>query len=350
MEPPRGPLTERERAMNEEKSRVTTVRLQNISYGHKQSATLKAAIELDLFTKISEGAGTFGEVASALGITELNAERLVVACAAIGLLEKVGARYRNAPDVERFLVRGKPSYVGPWLVFSAHDFEHWKDLKDFLTTEEPPKVLGLYEELTEDMAREYHEATYSVGLGAGFLFAKNVDLTRRKCILDLGGGSGAYCIAALQRYPHLRAIVMDFEPVTRMTRKFVAQWGLQEQISTLAGDFTRDPFPEGADVIIQASNLPQYNEETLGQVLKKGFEALEPGGEYHVVGETISDEKDGTLGPALWGIHEALFGSLGRAHSESEVRSYLEKAGFVDITVNEFIPGSLTRITGIKPA
>ncbi|MBW2009687.1 MAG: methyltransferase domain-containing protein [Deltaproteobacteria bacterium] len=311
--------------MNEEKSRVTTVRLQNISYGHKQSATLKAAIELDLFTKISEGAGTFGEVASALGITELNAERLVVACAAIGLLEKVGVRYRNAPDVERFLVRGKPSYVGPWLVFSAHDFEHWKDLKDFLTTEEP-------------------------GLGAGFLFAKNVDLTRRKCILDLGGGSGAYCIAALQRYPHLRAIVMDFEPVTRMTRKFVAQWGLQEQISTLAGDFTRDPFPEGADVIIQASNLPQYNEETLGQVLRKGFEALEPGGEYHVVGETISDEKDGTLGPALWGIHEALFGSLGRAHSESEVRSYLEKAGFVDITVNEFIPGSLTRITGIKPA
>ena len=27
--------------------------------------------------------------------------------------------------------------------------------------------------------------------------------------------------------------------------------------------------------------------------MKKGFEALIPGGEYHVEGETVSDEKDG---------------------------------------------------------
>ena len=83
--------------------------------------------------------------------------------------------------------------------------------------------------------------------------------------------------------------------------------------------------------------------------MKKGFDALVPGGEYHVVGETVTDEKDGTLGPALWGLHEALFGSLGRAHSEGEVISYLENSGFIDISVNEFIPGSLTRITGYKP-
>ena len=167
--------------------------------------------------------------------------------------------------------------------------------------------------------------------------------------LDLGGGSGAYCIAALQRNPHLKAIVMDFEPVTKMTKEFVAQWGLEDKISTLAGDFTADPFPKGPDVIIQASNLPQYNEEMLIRIMKKGFDALLPGGEYHVVGETVSDEKDGTLGPALWGLHEALFQSLGRAHSGKEVISYLNKAGFENVDVNTFIPGSLTRITGYKP-
>jgi len=84
--------------------------------------------------------------------------------------------------------------------------------------------------------------------------------------------------------------------------------------------------------------------------MKKGFEALIPGGEYHVEGETVSDEKDGTLGPALWGLYEALFGSRGRAHPEKEVITYLENAGFVNVEVNEFIPGSLTRITGRKPA
>jgi SAM-dependent methyltransferase len=336
--------------MANEIKKLNTVRLQNISYGHKQSAALRAAVELDLFTKVSGGASTFSGAAEALGISLLNAERLMVACAAVGLLEKGEEGYRNAPDVERFLVKGKPTYVGPWLVFATRDFEQWKDLKRHLSTDAPPRRLGLYEDLTDEMAREYHEATYSVGLGAGFLFAKQVDMSRRTMILDLGGGSGAYCIAAVQRYPRLKAVVMDFEPVTRMTREFVAQWGLQDRISALAGDFTSDPFPKGPDVIIQASNLPQYDQEHLEKVLKKGFDVLLPGGEYHVVGETVSDQKDGGLGPALWGLHEALFGSLGRAHSEQEVKSYLSNVGFIDVGVHAFIPGALTRITGYKPA
>ena len=335
--------------MNASKSSVNTVRLQNISYGHKQSAALRAAVELDLFTAVSQGAASFEDIAQKLGISELNAERLVVACAGMGLLEKDAMGYKNAADVERFLVKGKPTYVGPWLLFATLDFENWKGLKKHLTSQDPPHVLGIYQSLTDEMAREYHEATYSVGLGAGFLFSRDVDMSHRKLILDLGGGSGAYCIAALNRYPHLKAIVMDFEPVTKMAKDFVAQWGLGEKISTLAGDFTADPFPVGPDVIIQASNLPQYSGEMLIRVMKKGLDALVPGGEYHVVGETVSDDKDGTLGPALWGLHEALFGSLGRAHSEREVITYLEKAGFEKIDVNAFIPGSLTRITGYKP-
>jgi len=331
------------------KKKVDTVRLQNLSYGHKQSATLRAAIELGLFTGVSGGAADIPRIADALGLSGLNAERLVVACTALGLLEKEGDRYRNAPDVERFLVQGKPTYVGPWLLFAGMDFEQWKNLGDFLKSDSAPRVLGLYESLTEEIAREYHEATYTVGLGAGMLFARDVDLSARSMILDLGGGSGAYCIAAIQRYPHLKATVLDFEPVCKVAQEFIAQWGMQDKISTCPADFTRDELPRGADVMIMASNLPQYSESVLEKILTKAYEALLPGGEYHVVGETLDDEKRGPLGPALWGIHEGLFGSEGRAHSEKEVRGYLEHAGFIDVQVHSFIPGSLTRITGKKP-
>ena len=326
-----------------------TVRLQNLSYGHKAAAALRAAVQTGLFTKISAGAATYSEIARELGLSELNAQRLMVACAALGLLEKHGSGYKNAPDVERFLVQGKLTYVGPWLFFSGWDFDQWKDLADFLTSTEPPRVLGLYESLTEDMARQYHKATYSVGLGAGLLFARDVDLGARTKILDLGGGSGCYCIAALQKYPHLEAVVFDFEPVCKIAEEFIAEWGLSDRISVHPGNFVADPLPPGADVMIMASNLPQYNEDKIIGVLRKGRQALAPGGEFHLVGETLDDEKDGPLGPALWGLHEALFGSEGRAHSESEVKGYLEKAGFQEVTVNRFIPGSLSRITGRKP-
>ena len=331
-----------------QKKRVDTVRLQNLSYGHKLSGALRAAIELELFTRVSQGASTVPEIAGAVGISALNAERLVVACTALGLIEREGEHYRNAPDVERFLVKEKTTYIGPWLLFNGLDFERWKDLADIMKSDDPPRVLGIYEWLDDDMARVYHDATYTVGLGAGMLFARDVDLSNRSLILDVGGGSGAYCIAAVQKYPHLRAIVLDFEPVCKIAQGFIAQWGMEDKISTRPADFTSDPLPSGADVMIMASNLPQYNEEVLGRVLKKAFEALAPGGEYHLVGETLYNQKDGPVGPALWGLHEALFGSQGRAHTEEEVIEYLEKAGFVDAQVYPFVPGSLTRITAHK--
>jgi len=199
------------------------------------------------------------------------------------------------------------------------------------------------------MARVYHEATYAVGLGAGMLFARDVDMSRRSLILDLGGGSGAYCIAAVQRYPHLKAIVLDFPAVCNVAQEFIVQWGMQDRISTHPGDFTTDAFPSGADVMLMASNLPQYDERVLERVFERAYEALSPGGEFHVVGETLDDDKRGPLGPALWGMHEALFGSAGRAHSEAEVKGYLETAGFVEVRLRSFVPGSLTRITGKKP-
>lgn len=336
------------REQGDDRKDIGTVRLQNLSYGHKQAATLRAAVKLDLFTKVSEGASLLPDIASALGLSLLNAERLVVACTALRLLEKGGDAYRNAPDVERFLVKGKVTYIGPWLLFSGWDFERWKDLADHLASDSAPRVLGLYDSLTEDMAREYHEATYSVGLGAGYRFAKDVDLSQRSLLLDVGGGSGCYCITAVQRYPHLKAIVFDLDPVCMVTREFVASWGLEDRISTHPGDFTKDPFPKGADVMLMASNLPQYDREVLERVFRRAYDALAPGGEYHVVGETLNDQKDGPLGPALWGIHEALFGSYGRAHSEEETTGYLARAGFVDVQVHQFVPGSLSRITARK--
>jgi len=335
--------------VEEKKRKLDTVRLQNMAYGHKTASVLMAAVELDLFSKVSEGATAIEEIAKTLNISILNTHRLVAACTGMDLLIKNGSNYFNAQDVERFLVKGKRNFAGPWLLSQKRDYDRWKDLADHLKSKKPPSILGSYEAFTYENAKALHEATYSVGLGAGMRFAREVDMSNRSMILDIGGGSGAYCIAALKTYPHLKAIVFDLEPVCRVADEFIAQWNLSEKIITHPGDFTKDPFPPGADIMIQASNLPQYSTERLTEVFKKGYEAMKSGGEYHLVGEALDEEKGGPLGPSLWGMAEVFAGSEGRSHSEKEVQEYLEEAGFVDVQINEFIPGSLSRITGKKP-
>jgi cyclopropane fatty-acyl-phospholipid synthase-like methyltransferase len=186
-------------------------------------------------------------------------------------------------------------------------------------------------------------------MGAARRFARQVDLAGRRLLVDLGGGSGCYCIVAAQRHPALRAVVLDLPPVVEVTREFIASHGLADRVSARAGDFTRDPLPEGADVMVMASNLPQYSREIVQDVIARAFAALEPGGEMHLIGEMLDGARSGPRDPALWGLAEALWGSTGIAHSVGECRGYFERAGARDVAAHEFVPGVLTRVTGRRP-
>jgi len=329
--------------------RVDTVRLQNIAMGFWQSAALMSAVELGLFTAISKGAGSIAEVAAALDITEGNAERLLTVCRAMDLIGVDDAgRFRNAEDVERFLVEGAPAYAGPWILFTKPRWDKFGRLTAYLRRKDET-VLGQYEGLTVADARRMHKATYSIGMGAGRRFVRQVDLSARRRILDLGGGSGAYSINAALTHPHIEAVVFDLPPVAEVAREYIAEHGVADRVTAVGGDFTADPLPEGCDVAIMASNLPIYNREIIARVIRRAFDALAPGGEMHLIGETLRDDRSGPVGPALWGLAEALNGSTGMAHTESDCIGYFEAAGFTEVAVHEFVPGTLSRITGRKP-
>jgi len=308
-----------------------------------------AAVELGLFTRVSAGDDTEVALARALGLTPTNAERLVTACVGLGLLERNGERVGNAPDVERYLVEGHPGYAGAWMLFTKPDWHEWGRLAEHLRRTGPPVVLGKYAQgFGVEEARAYHAATYAIGLGAGRRFARHVNLADRRRLLDLGGGSGAYCIAACQANPRLTAIVLDLPPVVEVAHEFIASHGLSSRIATQAGDFTRDALPRDADVVLMASNLPQYSREIIRQVVGRVFEALCPGGEMHLIGEMLDAERRGPADPALWGLAETIHGSTGIAHSVTECVEYLEQAGFDGVAARDFVPGVLVRVTGLK--
>jgi hypothetical protein len=98
-----------------------------------------------------------------------------------------------------------------------------------------------------------------------------------------------------------------------------------------------------------ASNLPQYEPALIRLVVGKAFAALVPGGEMHLIGETLHDDRRGPLSAALWGLNEAVQGSTGLAHTEGEVKGYLQGAGFTDVAAHPFVPGVLSRVAGRKP-
>jgi SAM-dependent methyltransferase len=330
-------------------SGITTVRLQNIAQSYGQSAALMAAVEVGVFTAISKGAGTFAEIAKALDLHETNVERLVVMLCAAGLVEKVGGQLKNAADAERFLVEGQPGYMGPWITFTKPQWNEWGRLADHIRVKNL-KVLGSIETFTVEDARRYHKATYSIGMGAGRRFARQVDLSNSTRIMDIGGGSGAYCINAAKTHAHITGVVLDLPVVCQVAAEFIAENGCSAQVKAHPCDFTKDPFPTDCDVAIMASNLPMYGRAMIAAVIKKTFDALLPGGQMHLIGEMTNDARTGPWGPAYWGLGQAVGDSQGLAHSEGDVIGYFKSAGFTDVSLEEFIPGALGRVVGTKPA
>ncbi len=330
--------------------RLDTVRLQRLARAYCESAVFFAALDLSLFTRIAEGHDSDAELADAVGVTPLDLERVVTVCQAMGLVRREDGRLCNAPDVERFLVEGKPGYAGAWMQFTRPEVEPWFGLAERLGEKRTPTRLGRYADLTVDGARKYHRATASIGFGAGRRFVRHVDLSTRRKLLDLGGGSGAYSISAVKAFPELRAVVLDLPPVVEVTKEFIAEHGVGDRVETLGADFTRDAFPDDVDVVVMASNLPIYDEPVIREVVRKAYDALLPGGEMHLVGEMLNDDRSGPLDAALWGLENVFEGCGGKAHTIGECRGYFEEAGFQQVTDQPFIPAVLQRVSGLKPA
>ncbi len=331
-----------------EEKRIDTVRLQRLARAYCESAVFFAALDLGLFTHIAEGHDSDADLARAVDLTPLDLERLVTVCQALGLVQREGARLRNAPDVERFLVEGRPGYAGAWMQFTRPDVGRWFALTETLRAKQTPTRLGMYADLTPERARAYHRATASIGFGAGRRFCRQVDLSERRKLLDLGGGSGAYSISAVKAFPQLRAVVLDLPPVVEVTREFIAEHAVGDRVETLGADFTRDPFPDDVDVVVMASNLPIYDEPVIQDVVRKAHAALLPGGEMHLIGEMLEDDHSGPLDAALWGMQEIFYGGGGKAHTVGQCLGYFERAGFRDVTASPFVPGVLVRVSGAK--
>ena len=87
----------------------------DLASGYGPAMALAAAIELDLFTAVGQGANTVPELARQLGLSARGVAILLDALAGIGLLDKQNGRYALATDAEAYLVKGKDTYLGGYV-------------------------------------------------------------------------------------------------------------------------------------------------------------------------------------------------------------------------------------------
>jgi 2-polyprenyl-3-methyl-5-hydroxy-6-metoxy-1,4-benzoquinol methylase len=333
----------------------TAIPLMQIVAGFWASKTLAAAVELDLFTKLAGRGVNVQELADLLGLHPRPAEMLLSGCASLGLLEKRGDRFYNSLLSEEFLVRGKPYYFGGVVtMLDRRLYLPWNRLTEALKTnraqtwgDEP----GLFEALSQNLEEQriFTEAMHSFSIQSGKAVAEAFDFSPYKQLLDVGGGSGAYCIEAARRHPHLRATVFDIPTALEIAREKIAEAGLSDRIETYSGDFFNEELPKGSDVILLSMILHDWTPEKNRLILRKCFDALPSGGAMIVSELMMDDDKVGPVPAALMSLN-MLIETEGRNYTWSEYTSWLEEVGFTEIErVPVQSPGANGLLTGHKP-
>ncbi len=334
---------------------ITDVRdISKLGYGFIVSKALFAALDVDIFSRLSDSPSTLAELAATTGIAENRLTTLLTVLVSVGLLAKQDDRYANAPACENYLVRGAPLYYGDY-------FRHQ------IARQIYPLLLGLDDALagtgsvggadsyeawleTSEQAELFSRSQHVGSLGPASVLAKQVDLAGRRTLLDVAGGTGAFAIALCRTNPKLRATILDFPKVVALTRNYIAEAGFEARIDTLGGNALTTDWPSGQDTVLMSYLQSAVAGDQIDELNVRAYSALDPGGLVLVHDFMAEDDLTGPSVAASFMLVSLSFDPGTVCLTPSLVGEKLSAAGFGGVTTRDLIPGITKLTTAVKSA
>lgn len=307
--------------------------LLRLAHGYTLAKVFFTANDLDLFSRLESGREAV-DLAFELGVDARALGLLLNALTAMGLLQKAGDHYRNAPVANEFLVQGK-NYRGSIFRHLHHCWEAWNELPQVLRAGHPltareADILGVREEWTRDFIRGMDDVTRELAPQV----AAQLDFSDARILLDVGGGPGTYAAAFLETHPLLHEVrLFDLPGALEVGRERLAARGLLSRVHLIEGDFTRDEFGGGVDVVWISQVFHSRDEEGCRMLVEKAWRALNPGGWLAVHEFLLDEEKTSPPSAALFAVHMLVMTEGGRAYSGSEILAWMQEVGFVQTEV-----------------
>jgi SAM-dependent methyltransferase len=298
--------------------------IMRLASGFMAAKHLFAASELGVFEALADSPANLDALAARIGLTRRAARISADAMVALGLLERDAERYRNGPAAARFLAGQTPADLRPLLRFwDQISYPTWESLAEALGSGPATEVF----DLDDDQQAIVSAGIEAVLAGPAQALATTVDLSARERLLDVGGGTGSWTIAAVRHNPHLRATVLDLPVVAELAKARVADAGLSDRIEVVAGDAMHADLPPGHDVFLVANLVHYWSPEANIGLLERVRRAGETGA-LLLLADFWTDPTH------TQPVHAALMAGEFAVHLRDgdEVRAWLPQAGwrFVD--------------------
>jgi len=303
--------------------------LLTISGNYWKACTLHAGIKLDVFTAIGSGLVTSGDIALQLEVDERGMAMLLNALSAMGLLTKTENNYCNTSASRAFLSKDSSQYIGYMIMHHHNLVKSWAELDRAVRTGMPVKESVSHEE--GEGRKSFLMGMFNLAMNLAPRLAIKINLSKRKHLLDLGGGPGTYAIHFCMNNPQLKATVYDLPTTRPFAQSTIEKFDLEDRIDFMDGDYLEDGIKGLYDVAWLSHILHGEGPEDCRKIINKAVSALEPGGMIIVHDFILDDTMDGPLFPALFSLNMLLGTEKGQSYSEKQIKNMLADAGVKDI-------------------
>ena len=318
--------------------------LEQTVYGHMASHCLFAADEIGLFRALGDGTTrTSSQLASDTDLPPEPLERLLLGLTAIGILSRLEDGYVLPHDLRPFLDPRSSRYCGARLRYfrkeSArlfpllaaalrHNAPQWNALDG------GPAKADVFDSIYVDQDRlgSFVDCMWNLSWEDETELVGRLDLGRHQHLVDVGGCTGSFAIAALLRHATLQATVLDRAQVRDWCFRRRAEFALESRLEFVAGDFLSDaPLPE-ADVYSVGYILSDWSEHVGTRLLQRLYSALPSGGALVVLEKLFDEDKRGPLPTAMMNLC-MLLEQHGKHRSAGEYVDWLKQVGFREVRV-----------------
>lgn len=307
-------------------------RIFQIISGYQLSAAIKAAIEIDLFTKIAEGNTTASALAVACGAAERGVRILADSLTVVGLLNKQAAEYSLADDSAAFLDKNSPTYTGSIVDFLMSPAQ-MRGFSDFTAA-----VKNGGSAVTGDASMDpespmwvtFARAMVPLILPAAQQIPEHLGFERDRPlkVLDIAAGHGIFGIMIAKAFPNAQIYALDWKNVLEVASENAAKNCVSDRHHLIAGSAFDTDFGDGYDVVLVTNFLHHFDAETCTGFMRKVNDALNDDGMAINLEFVPNDDRISPPREALFALLMLAATPLGDAYTYAELRKMCEDAGF----------------------
>ncbi|PLX02862.1 MAG: hypothetical protein C0594_11505 [Marinilabiliales bacterium] len=279
------------------------------------------------------------------GLNQRALRILLDALVSLNYLKKEKDAYANTEDSQQFLSRHSQEYISGF----GHTSQMWKSwswLTEVVKLGPQVKNSDLKSKDTKWL-ESFIEAMDNRATKQSGLTVEAIRKEDVSHILDIGGGSAAFSIEFLKKYPKASAVVFDLPNVLPITEKYIQAAGMGNRISCLKGDYLADDFGRGYDIIFLSAIIHINSFDQNKELIKRCSESLNQGGIVVIQDHVLEEDRTSPASATLFAVNMLVGTDHGDCYTQSQMEEWFGAGNLVFEERNDMSFG-VSQIIGKK--